>query len=133
MFLKFFNIKIIFAIKCWKSNWEKKFFVLQRDDYNKYGRETLFEQVKKEIGIPFVAKAPHQGSSIGLAFVKEDAIEDFDKAIKKCLFIEEIYREGLCETSVFDPKIDGGAVRWKALHDRVIEHVRSYWQSSDTG
>ena len=72
---------------------EKKFFVLQRDDYTKYGRETLFEQIKKEIGIPFVAKAPHQGSSIGLAFVKEDSIEDFDKAIKKCLFIEEIYRE----------------------------------------
>jgi D-alanine-D-alanine ligase len=72
---------------------EKKFFVLQRDDYNKYGRETLFEQVKKEIGIPFVAKAPHQGSSIGLAFVKEDSLEVFDQAIKKCLFIEEIYRE----------------------------------------
>lgn len=72
---------------------EKKFFVLQRDDYTKYGRETLFEQIKKEIGIPFVAKAPHQGSSIGLAFVKEDSMEDFDKAIKKCLFIEEIYRE----------------------------------------
>jgi D-alanine-D-alanine ligase len=72
---------------------EKKFFVLQRDDYTKYGRETLFEQVKKEIGIPFVAKAPHQGSSIGLAFVKEDSLEIFDKAIKKCLFIDEIYRE----------------------------------------
>jgi D-alanine-D-alanine ligase len=72
---------------------EKNFFVLQRDDYNKYGRETLFEQVKKEIGIPFVAKAPHQGSSIGLAFVKEDSLEIFDKAIKKCLFIDEIYRE----------------------------------------
>jgi D-alanine-D-alanine ligase len=72
---------------------EKKFFVLQRDDYTKYGRETLFEQIKKEIGIPFVAKAPHQGSSIGLAFVKEDSLEVFDKAIKKCLFIDEIYRE----------------------------------------
>jgi D-alanine-D-alanine ligase len=72
---------------------EKKFFVLQRNDYTKYGRETLFEQIKKEIGIPFVAKAPHQGSSIGLAFVKEDNLEIFDKAIKKCLFIDEIYRE----------------------------------------
>ncbi len=72
---------------------EKKFFVLKRDDYEKYGRETLFEQIKKEIGIPFVAKAPHQGSSIGLAFVKKDSIEDFDQAIKKCLFISEIYRE----------------------------------------
>jgi D-alanine-D-alanine ligase len=72
---------------------DKKFFVLKRDDYEKYGRETLFEQIKKEIGIPFVAKAPHQGSSIGLAFVKKDSIEDFDQAIKKCLFISEIYRE----------------------------------------
>jgi len=72
---------------------EKKYFILQRDDYEKYGRETLFEQIKKSIGIPFVAKAPHQGSSIGLAFVKEDEINLFDQAIKKCLFIQEIYRE----------------------------------------
>ena len=72
---------------------DKKFFTLKREDYEKYGRETLFEQVKKEIGVPFVAKAPHQGSSIGLAFVKKDSLEDFDQAIKKCLFISEIYRE----------------------------------------
>jgi D-alanine-D-alanine ligase len=71
---------------------DKKYFVLQRADYEAYGRETLFEQVKKAIGIPFVAKAPHQGSSIGLAFVKEDSLEDFDQAIKKCLFIQEIQR-----------------------------------------
>ncbi len=71
----------------------KKFFVLKRDDYERYGRETLFEQIKKEIGIPFVAKAPHQGSSIGLAFVKNDSLDEFDQAIKKCLFITEIYRE----------------------------------------
>ena len=72
---------------------EKNYFVLQRDDYEKYGRETLFEQIKKAIGIPFVAKAPHQGSSIGLAFVKQDDLQVFDDAIKKCLFIQEIYRE----------------------------------------
>lgn len=72
---------------------EKQYFILQRQDYEKYGRETLFEQIKKTIGIPFVAKAPHQGSSIGLAFVKEDDINLFDQAIKKCLFIQEIYRE----------------------------------------
>jgi D-alanine-D-alanine ligase len=71
---------------------DKKYFVLQRTDYEAYGRETLFEQVKKAIGIPFVAKAPHQGSSIGLAFVKQDSLEEFDQAIKKCLFIQEIQR-----------------------------------------
>lgn len=71
---------------------DKKYFVLERADYEAYGRETLFEQVKKAIGIPFVAKAPHQGSSIGLAFVKQDSLEEFDQAIKKCLFIHEIQR-----------------------------------------
>ena len=71
---------------------EKKYFVLQRADYESYGRETLFEQVKKAIGIPFVAKAPHQGSSIGLAFVQQESLDDFDQAIKKCLFIQEIQR-----------------------------------------
>ncbi|MFM6947918.1 MAG: D-alanine--D-alanine ligase [Aquirufa sp.] len=81
---------------------EKKYFVLQRDDYEKYGRETLFEQIKKEIGIPFVAKAPHQGSSIGLAFVKKDSLEDFDQAIKKCLFCQEIYRESWLQYSQED-------------------------------
>ncbi len=81
---------------------KKKFFVLQRDDYEKYGRETLFEQIKKEIGIPFVAKAPHQGSSIGLAFVKKDSLEDFDQAIKKCLFCQEIYRESWLQFSEDD-------------------------------
>jgi D-alanine-D-alanine ligase len=81
---------------------EKKFFVLQRDDYEKYGRETLFEQIKKEIGIPFVAKAPHQGSSIGLAFVKKDSLEDFDQAMKKCLFCQEIYREHWLRYSLED-------------------------------
>jgi D-alanine-D-alanine ligase len=81
---------------------EKKFFVLQRNDYEKYGRETLFEQIKKEIGIPFVAKAPHQGSSIGLAFVKKDSLEDFDQAMKKCLFCQEIYREQWLQYSTAD-------------------------------
>lgn len=84
---------------------EKKFFVLQRDDYEKYGRETLFEQVKKEIGIPFVAKAPHQGSSIGLAFVKKDSLEDFDQAMKKCLFCQEIYREQWLQYTSEDKEI----------------------------
>lgn len=84
---------------------EKKYFILQRADYEKYGRETLFEQVKKAIGIPFVAKAPHQGSSIGLAFVKQDNLETFDQAIKKCLFIQEIYRENWTTFST-DDKIE---------------------------
>ena len=84
---------------------EKKFFVLQRNDYEKYGRETLFEQIKKEIGIPFVAKAPHQGSSIGLAFVKKDSLEDFDQAMKKCLFCQEIYREQWLQYSSEDKEL----------------------------
>lgn len=72
---------------------DKAYFVLNRQDYERFGRETLFEQVKKAIGLPMVAKAPHQGSSIGLAFIKQDDVLVFDQAIKTCLFIQEIYRE----------------------------------------
>lgn len=84
---------------------EKNYFILQRDDYERYGRETLFEQIKKSIGIPFVAKAPHQGSSIGLAFVKQDDLNIFDEAIKKCLFIQEIYREDWLNYSEADKMV----------------------------
>jgi len=40
-----------------------------------------------------VVKAPHQGSSIGVAFVKKDSVDDFVKAVKQCLFIREVSLE----------------------------------------
>lgn len=126
---------------------DKNYFILQRDDYEKYGRETLFEQIKKTIGIPFVAKAPHQGSSIGLAFVKQDDINVFDEAIKKCLFIQEIYREhwltfsesdkinllqkmvNLDEGIGFPVKFQGQIIKHPAL---LLENLEEYFKNTVT-
>jgi D-alanine-D-alanine ligase len=68
----------------------KKTATLSKDDWNSFGHITLFEQIKNEVGLPFVVKAPHQGSSIGVSFVKIDDLEVFEKAIEQCLFIKRL-------------------------------------------
>lgn len=69
---------------------DKKTEVITWEEWNSFGQETLFDQVKNEIGLPFVVKAPHQGSSIGVAFVKTDDFNQFKDAVKQCFFIKEI-------------------------------------------
>ncbi len=68
----------------------KKTFVLSRQYFECNDKSTVFEEIKSKIGLPFVVKAPHQGSSIGVAFVKKDDALDFEKAVKQCLFIYEL-------------------------------------------
>lgn len=69
---------------------DKKTAVLQKDDWNTVDHSTLFEKAKSQVGLPFVVKAPHQGSSIGVAFVKKDDLADFETAVNQCLFIRKI-------------------------------------------
>jgi D-alanine-D-alanine ligase len=69
---------------------EKKTTTLSKSDWDSKPHATLFEKIKSEVGLPFVVKAPHQGSSIGVAFVKIDDLLDFEKAVGQCLFIKEI-------------------------------------------
>ena len=69
---------------------EKKVTTLTKSDWDTKSHLALFEQVKECVGLPFVVKAPHQGSSIGVAFVKIDDIADFEKAVGQCLFIKEV-------------------------------------------
>lgn len=69
---------------------EKKVTTLTKSDWDSKSHLALFEQVKECVGLPFVVKAPHQGSSIGVAFVKIDDIADFEKAVGQCLFIKEV-------------------------------------------
>lgn len=69
---------------------EKKVTTLTKSDWDSKSHLVLFEQVKECVGLPFVVKAPHQGSSIGVAFVKIDDIADFEKAVGQCLFIKEV-------------------------------------------
>lgn len=69
---------------------DKKTTILSRAYFQAHDSAKVFEEIKHKVGLPFVVKAPHQGSSIGVAFVKKDSAEDFEKAVKQCLFIREV-------------------------------------------
>jgi D-alanine-D-alanine ligase len=69
---------------------DKKTTTLTRAYFEANDSSEVFEEIKEKVGLPFVVKAPHQGSSIGVAFVKKDSAEDFEKAVKQCLFIREV-------------------------------------------
>lgn len=49
-------------------------------------RRDVFEELKKEIGLPMVIKAPHQGSSIGIGIVKSDDFAEFEAAAFRACF-----------------------------------------------
>jgi UDP-N-acetylmuramate--alanine ligase len=52
--------------------------------------ETTFEELKQLVGLPFVVKAPYQGSSIGIAVISDNDIEKFTKGVNKCFFLQKI-------------------------------------------
>ncbi|TAE45709.1 MAG: D-alanine--D-alanine ligase [Cytophagales bacterium] len=56
--------------------------VIQKDEI------VLFEDIEKKLGLPFVIKSPHQGSSIGVSIIKNK--NQFQKALEKSFFIENI-------------------------------------------
>ncbi len=69
---------------------DKKTATLTRAYFEASDSTKVFEEIKERVGLPFVVKAPHQGSSIGVSFIKKDSVEDFEKAVKQCLFIREV-------------------------------------------
>lgn len=56
-------------------------------------RTVLFHQLKQELGLPLVLKAPHQGSSIGVSIVKQDDFQAFAEGMERSLFLKTIYKE----------------------------------------
>lgn len=69
---------------------DKKTATLSFNDWYTKDRTKLFESIKNKVGLPFVVKAPHQGSSIGVAFVKKDELADFENAVGQCLFVKDL-------------------------------------------
>ena len=69
---------------------EKKSWTLRFDQWipEEYG--ILFQVLKKHLGLPLVIKAPHQGSSIGVAIVKDDSLDEFIAAVNQCFFQVEL-------------------------------------------
>lgn len=67
--------------------------VLTRESWNQDSIATIYEHLKKSIGLPMVIKSPHQGSSIGVSIHKKEDLENFKEAIQKSFFIKEIHAE----------------------------------------
>jgi D-alanine-D-alanine ligase len=69
------------------------FQIIKRDiwlNFAKEEKEKLFIEIQSSIGQNFVVKAPNQGSSIGVSVVNTGKYEDFENAVYKSLFIQEI-------------------------------------------
>ena len=69
---------------------QKKSWTLRYDQWIPREYPILFQVLKKHLGLPLVIKAPHQGSSIGVAIVKEDSLDDFIAAVNQCFFQIEV-------------------------------------------
>ncbi|TAF33317.1 MAG: D-alanine--D-alanine ligase [Cytophagales bacterium] len=64
-----------------------------KKDYLRSDKKLLFESLKKDVGFPFVVKAPYQGSSIGVSIVKQDDLEVFKRSMNKALFSVSIAKD----------------------------------------
>ncbi|MFT2009972.1 D-alanine--D-alanine ligase family protein [Pontibacter sp. 13R65] len=56
-------------------------------------RESIFESLVAELGLPLVLKAPHQGSSIGVSIVREQDFAAFEQAVERSFFTKTIYKQ----------------------------------------
>ncbi len=65
---------------------EKKSFTISKNEWDTADKSGLFSELIHKIGFPFVVKAPHQGSSIGVAIVKKRSLEEFTKCMSQCFF-----------------------------------------------
>jgi D-alanine-D-alanine ligase len=106
---------------------DKKTATLTRQQFNTEDIAVLFESIKSQVGLPFVVKAPHQGSSIGVAFVKKDDVNDFEKAIKQCFFIREVSLDEWQSTNKKEfvqrmANLDEGIGLPVALNNELIYH-----------
>jgi UDP-N-acetylmuramate--alanine ligase len=66
------------------------FFTLSRQQWTEADMSVLFEKAKKEIGLPLVIKAAHQGSSIGISILQEDSLPAFSAAVDQSFFVHRL-------------------------------------------
>ncbi len=72
---------------------EKKYATISKKEWIESDRSKLFSRLIGQLGFPFVVKAPHQGSSIGVAIVKKRSLEEFSRAMSQCFFETIITRK----------------------------------------
>ncbi|MBJ6142197.1 D-alanine--D-alanine ligase [Hymenobacter sp. BT559] len=62
------------------------FYVLTAADWATADPAALLSMLGRELGLPLVIKAPHQGSSIGIGIVREEDPAHFRAAVERALF-----------------------------------------------
>jgi D-alanine-D-alanine ligase len=62
------------------------FYVLTAADWDTADPAALLSMLGRELGLPLVIKAPHQGSSIGIGIVREEDPAQFAAAVERALF-----------------------------------------------
>lgn len=65
---------------------KKKSQTISKTTWANSDKSKLFSNLIQSLGFPLVIKAPHQGSSIGVAIVKKRSLEEFSKAVAQCFF-----------------------------------------------
>ncbi|GAB3714533.1 hypothetical protein GCM10027592_54400 [Spirosoma flavus] len=78
---------------------QKKTATISRDAYEKSDKAQFFESLIAHLGLPIVVKAPHQGSSIGVAIVREADLTQFCRAVEQCFFTTSIQPDGWSKLS----------------------------------
>lgn len=70
----------------YSTNQDKKYLTVSKKEWVEGDRSKMFSKLISTLGFPLVVKAPHQGSSIGVAIVKKRSLEEFSKAMSQCFF-----------------------------------------------
>lgn len=80
---------------------QKKTATISRDAYERADKAQFFNSLIEHLGLPIVVKAPHQGSSIGVAIVREADLEKFCQAVEQCFFTMSIQPDGWSKLSAW--------------------------------
>ncbi|MDQ4139286.1 MAG: D-alanine--D-alanine ligase, partial [Bacteroidota bacterium] len=70
-----------------------RYRIVQAEEWaNTSQRPVIFEQLTRDLGLPLVIKAPHQGSSIGVSIIKTTDFRAFEEAMARSFFAKTIYK-----------------------------------------
>ncbi len=78
---------------------QKKTAVIGREAWLRADKAGFFESLVGHLGLPIVVKAPHQGSSIGVAILREADLGKFCQAVEQCFFTLTVQPDGWSEWS----------------------------------
>lgn len=70
-----------------------EYVFLKKEKWLKSDPAAIYKELESGLGLPFVVKAPYQGSSIGIAVVKDNDLKKFTRSVNRSFFIQQIEKE----------------------------------------